>query len=49
MIKITELKIISLESFIQDKNVPQNEIHLVWLGQAGFAFKFNRRLLIIDP
>ena len=49
MIKITELKIISLESFIQDKNVPQNEIHLVWLGQAGFAFKFNRKLLIIDP
>ncbi|KKN19552.1 hypothetical protein LCGC14_0944610 [marine sediment metagenome] len=35
MIKITELKIISLESFIQDKNVPQNEIHLVWLGQAS--------------
>jgi len=49
MIEISQEKIDSLENFVKAKENPHNEIHLVWLGQAGFAFKYKNKLFIIDP
>ena len=39
----------NLKIFIKNKNIPQNEVQVSWIGQAGFIFKFRNRLLIIDP
>jgi L-ascorbate metabolism protein UlaG (beta-lactamase superfamily) len=49
MIKISQEKISSLENFVKIKTVPYDEIHLAWLGQAGFAMKFKDKLLLMDP
>ena len=49
MIDISQETTESLEKFINLKEPPQDEIHLAWLGQAGFAMKFKDKLLIIDP
>ena len=49
MIDISQETTESLEDFINVKLIPQNEIHLAWLGQAGFAIKFKDKLLIMDP
>ena len=49
MINILQETTESLEDFINVKVIPQNEIHLAWLGQAGFAIKFKDKLLIMDP
>ncbi len=48
MIDISQETIESLEDFISTKVIPQNEVHLAWLGQAGFAIKFINKLFIID-
>lgn len=39
----------NLKEFIKTKIIPQNEIQIAWIGQAGFIFKFRNKLLIIDP
>ena len=39
----------NLKEFIQTKRIPQDEIQIAWIGQAGFIFKFRNKLLIIDP
>lgn len=49
MIKISKERIDSTEYFINIKNIHENEVRIVWLGQAGFALKFKDKLLIIDP
>lgn len=49
MIDISQETTESLEDSINVKLIPQNEIHLAWLGQAGFAIKFKDKLLIMDP
>ena len=49
MIDISQETIESLEAFVSIKELPQNEVHIAWLGQAGFAIKFNNKLFIIDP
>jgi L-ascorbate metabolism protein UlaG (beta-lactamase superfamily) len=49
MIKISQEKISSLEDFIKIKPIPHNEVHLAWLGQAGFAIKYKDKLLVMDP
>ncbi len=49
MIDISQETTESLEDFINVKLIRQNEIHLAWLGQAGFAIKFKDKLLIMDP
>ena len=49
MIDISQETIDSLEEFVHSKDIPQNEVQLAWLGQAGFVIKFNNKLFIIDP
>lgn len=49
MIIISQHQIKTLEDFIKKKSVPYDEVHLAWLGQAGFAIKFKDKLLIMDP
>ena len=34
--------------FIRNKSENPNNVQLMWLGQAGFLIKFNKKLLIID-
>ncbi|MCJ7651236.1 MAG: MBL fold metallo-hydrolase [Candidatus Lokiarchaeota archaeon] len=48
-IKITTEFIKNLERYIENKSVPSNEVQLIWIGQAGFIFKFKDKLLVIDP
>ena len=49
MIIISKQRIRTLEDFIKDKSVPYGEVHLAWLGQAGFAIKYKDKLLMMDP
>jgi L-ascorbate metabolism protein UlaG (beta-lactamase superfamily) len=49
MIEISQETIESLEEFVSNKDIPQNEVQVAWLGQAGFVIKFNNKLFIIDP
>ncbi|MFW9949083.1 MAG: MBL fold metallo-hydrolase [Candidatus Thorarchaeota archaeon] len=35
--------------FINQKNQDSSYIQFMWLGQAGFLFKFNKKMLIVDP
>ena len=49
MIIISQHRIKTLEDFIKKKSAPYDEVHLAWLGQAGFAIKFKDKLLIMDP
>jgi len=49
MIKISKETIDSIESFINIEKIPENEVRIVWLGQAGFTLKFKDKLIIIDP
>lgn len=48
-VSVTREECENLTDFIKNKNTPQNELHIVWIGQAGFIFKFKHKLLIIDP
>ena len=48
-ISITPEECENLKDFIKDKNIPPNVVHIAWVGQAGFIFKFKNKLLIIDP
>lgn len=49
MIEISLERINSTEILINSKKIPENEIQLAWLGQAGFLIKFNDKFIIIDP
>jgi L-ascorbate metabolism protein UlaG (beta-lactamase superfamily) len=35
--------------FIGEKKESPSRLQFMWLGQAGFLFKFNKKLLVIDP
>jgi L-ascorbate metabolism protein UlaG (beta-lactamase superfamily) len=35
--------------FKKPSNSPKDSLEFIWLGQAGFAFRFNEISLIIDP
>ena len=48
-VKINFEMIASLEEFVENKSIPSDEIHIAWIGQAGFIFKFKDKLMIIDP
>ena len=48
-VNISFERITSLEEFIENKSIPSDELHLAWIGQAGFMFKFKDKLMIIDP
>ncbi|MBD3255493.1 MAG: MBL fold metallo-hydrolase [Candidatus Lokiarchaeota archaeon] len=48
-INIKTKNIESLESFVENKSILSDKIHITWIGQAGFILKFNQKLLIIDP
>lgn len=49
MLEIKAVKESNVEEFIKQKEKNPNECQLMWLGQAGFLFKFNKKMLIIDP
>jgi len=48
-VKFFKYKIDSLEHFISNKQTSLNEVHLTWLGQAGFIIRFANKTIIIDP
>jgi L-ascorbate metabolism protein UlaG (beta-lactamase superfamily) len=48
-VSLTQEECENLKDFIKSKNSPLNEVHIAWIGQAGFIFKFRNKLLIIDP
>jgi L-ascorbate metabolism protein UlaG (beta-lactamase superfamily) len=48
-VRVTLEECENLTDFIKIKNTPLNEVHIVWIGQAGFIFKFKNKVLIIDP
>lgn len=48
-VNISIERITSLEEFVNNKSIPSDEIHLTWIGQAGFMFKFKDKLIMIDP
>ena len=48
------MKIISedfdlIEHFFRDQAPESNELHLLWLGQAGFALNYSGKRMLIDP
>ncbi|MEJ2293339.1 MAG: MBL fold metallo-hydrolase [Candidatus Lokiarchaeota archaeon] len=49
MVTIIPEKIHSSEDFIHIENIQEEEVDLIWLGQAGFALKFKHFLILIDP
>jgi hypothetical protein len=49
MIEIKKNKISSLKYYINHNDVPPDEIHIAWLGQAGFTIQYRRNVLLIDP
>lgn len=49
LVNISKSKINSVETFLNEKESKSGGLSLVWLGQAGFAIKFNEKLIIIDP
>jgi L-ascorbate metabolism protein UlaG (beta-lactamase superfamily) len=44
-----ESNINSLKGYINSKQQSSNIIEISWLGQAGFALKFNNKLILLDP
>ena len=35
--------------FKKPSDAPKDSVEFIWLGQAGFAFRYNNTTLIIDP
>lgn len=48
MIEKREIELVS-EFIKKSNNINKNKIQLTWLGQAGFAVKYEDILIIIDP
>ena len=38
-----------MKEFLEFEPIHRDEIQIIWIGQAGFAFKFKEKILLIDP
>jgi D-3-phosphoglycerate dehydrogenase len=48
-IDLEKLPLNSLESFFKNPEIKSEKIDLVWLGQAGFALRYEGKTILIDP
>lgn len=48
-IEIIKKSLENAEQFLEFKSIPQDEIQIMWIGQAGFILKYKNMMLIIDP
>lgn len=48
-VKLTIIDLTNLASFFTSNSIEQNSVEFIWLGQAGFAFRFSGTTFIIDP
>lgn len=48
MLKAEVIKKTTVKEFINQKKIINNQLQLMWLGQAGFIFLFNGKYFLID-